>query len=252
MADVFISYSRADKAVAAELAEDLTNSGVEVWWDSDLYAGQHFPRAIQEHLTNCKACVVIWSDTAAVSEWVQDEAAYAKDAGKLVSTRIPEFDLGKLPPFGGFRRLHTVDVTDREAVLRAISQFNVDLAQQATPQRYKNVSPIRTFHELLPDYDRRKVQALVRDLQKPVSTFQIKSISDNISDFINEYQGQWDEYLIIVSAIDSGIPFTEPGVLELVNAVRSLFENSDNPLHRTSFSFFLERLINQVKWRVPF
>jgi len=42
MADVFISYSKADRAVAEALAADLKARSFDVWWDFELYAGDDF------------------------------------------------------------------------------------------------------------------------------------------------------------------------------------------------------------------
>ena len=41
MSDVFISYSQHDRPVANELAHDLRQLGMNVWWDADLYEAAH-------------------------------------------------------------------------------------------------------------------------------------------------------------------------------------------------------------------
>ena len=43
MADVFISYARADEDYAGRLAERLTELGLEVWWDRRLGSGDRPP-----------------------------------------------------------------------------------------------------------------------------------------------------------------------------------------------------------------
>jgi hypothetical protein len=70
MADVFISYSKLDRAVAESLAKDLRRRSVDVWWDFELYAGEDFHDTILAEITVSKAAIVIWSPTAAKSRWV--------------------------------------------------------------------------------------------------------------------------------------------------------------------------------------
>ena len=53
MPDVFISYSKTDRAIAEALADDLRDRGVEVWWDYQLYAGDDFHDAILAALDTC-------------------------------------------------------------------------------------------------------------------------------------------------------------------------------------------------------
>ena len=36
MAGVFLSYSRADRAIAKRMVKGLRDSGVDAWWDEDM------------------------------------------------------------------------------------------------------------------------------------------------------------------------------------------------------------------------
>ena len=58
MADVFISYQRDDRKVAAMLAEALEATGLSTWWDTRINAGQNFDHTIESELANAK-CVVV-------------------------------------------------------------------------------------------------------------------------------------------------------------------------------------------------
>jgi formylglycine-generating enzyme required for sulfatase activity len=107
MADIFISYAREDVESARRLAEALAGQGWSVWWDRQLAAGQHFERFIETQLKAARCIVVLWSRAAVESDWVQDEAAYARDRTRLVPARLEPVD----PPFR-FARLHTVDLAD--------------------------------------------------------------------------------------------------------------------------------------------
>ncbi len=42
LADVFLSYARSDRSVAAEVAHSLERAGFTVWWDREIRAGSDF------------------------------------------------------------------------------------------------------------------------------------------------------------------------------------------------------------------
>jgi pimeloyl-ACP methyl ester carboxylesterase len=127
MADVFISYARTDRDAAAAVAASLEAHGCSVWWDSSLAGGENFSRRIEQELAAATAVVVLWSQAAAGSDWVRDEAATAKAAGKLVPASID----GSQPPLG-FQGLHTIPLSDWHAgdagfsaLLRAIEALGL-------------------------------------------------------------------------------------------------------------------------------
>ncbi len=78
MTQVFISYSRKDLAFVRQLACDLEQKGLQVWWDvSDLVAGEHWSQAIESALRASDFCIVVLSPAALDSEWVAKEYTYA-------------------------------------------------------------------------------------------------------------------------------------------------------------------------------
>ncbi len=93
MGDVFISYKRQDRAVAAALAEELTAAGYSCWWDTSLVAGEHFNEAIQRHLDEASCVLVIWSRESSASKWVQAEAVTAFNRDALVAARLDDVEL---------------------------------------------------------------------------------------------------------------------------------------------------------------
>lgn len=120
MSDVFISYSRADMQIAETLADELKARALDVWWDLELYAGQQFRQAIKSHIEAARAVIVIWSSTAAASQWVIDEANHAVRLGKLITTHTPNFNIHDIPyGFGSYQRVGTSDLP---SVLRALSK----------------------------------------------------------------------------------------------------------------------------------
>jgi adenylate cyclase len=105
LADVFISYARDDEAVARRVAKALQASAFDVWWDADLPAHRVYSEIIERNLEEAKAVVVLWSATAAKSQWVRAEADFARSRGKLVQGAID----GSIPPLP-FNQIQCADL----------------------------------------------------------------------------------------------------------------------------------------------
>ncbi len=96
MADVFISYSREDRARAEQVAGALTAMGLDVFWDSEIPPGKTWADYIEEKLTGCKAVVVLWSEHSTRSQWVREEARMGRDKGVLIPAMLD----ASAAPFG--------------------------------------------------------------------------------------------------------------------------------------------------------
>ena len=114
MADIFISYARSTATQAQQVAEALRESGYSVWRDDELPAHRSYAEVIEERLQAAKVVVVLWSEAAVKSEWVQSEADRARGERKLVQLRM---DASALPM--PFDRIQCADMTawngDRDA-----------------------------------------------------------------------------------------------------------------------------------------
>ena len=86
--DIFISYSREDRAAARHFAESFTKEGFSVWWDAVLRSGETFDEVIEKELRAAKAVVVLWSPRSVASRWVRAEATLADRRNKLVPAII--------------------------------------------------------------------------------------------------------------------------------------------------------------------
>lgn len=106
MADVFISYSRADAVAAGRFAQAFEALGYSVWWDVALRSGETFDEAIEQALKASKAVVVLWSKTSVGSRWVRTEATLADRAGKLAPVMIEACERPIL-----FELTHTADLS---------------------------------------------------------------------------------------------------------------------------------------------
>ena len=107
MADVFVSYARADKARVAPLVAAIEAKGLTVWWDPEIAPGRQFDDEIDVALQAAKAVLVVWTPTSVVSRWVRGEARDAAERGILVPVR---FDQARLPI--DVRAIHTTDLDD--------------------------------------------------------------------------------------------------------------------------------------------
>jgi hypothetical protein len=105
MADIFLSYARADTAVASALAESLSDLGWSVWWDREMRSGEDFRAVIERELEASDCVVVLWSRHSVGSRFVLDEATYAHDEGKLLPVLIDDSS-----PALGFRAIHTTNL----------------------------------------------------------------------------------------------------------------------------------------------
>jgi TolB-like protein len=105
LADVFISYARSDEVIARRVARTLESAGLEVWWDADLPAHRDYSTVIEGNLAEAKAVVVLWSKSAAASQWVRAEADFARNACKLVQGQLD----GTLPPMP-FNQIQCADL----------------------------------------------------------------------------------------------------------------------------------------------
>ncbi len=105
MADLFVSYARADRARVAPLVAALEGEGWTVWWDPDIDAGQEFDRQIAEQLDKARVAIVVWTSASVASRWVRGEAREAADRGILAPVR---FDAAPLPL--DLRAIHTTDL----------------------------------------------------------------------------------------------------------------------------------------------
>jgi tetratricopeptide (TPR) repeat protein/TolB-like protein len=105
LADLFVSYARADRARVAPLVAALEAEGWSVWWDPEISPGQEFDRLIGQELEKARAVIVVWTPTSVESLWVRGEAREGRDRGVLAPVR---FDNPHLPI--DMRAIHATDL----------------------------------------------------------------------------------------------------------------------------------------------
>jgi len=107
MADIFLSYSRADKPRVAPLVAALEAQGWSVWWDTALAPGVEFDQVTSAELDSCRAVIVVWTPISVASRWVRGEARVGADRGVLIPIR---FENAQLPI--DVRAIQTTDFDD--------------------------------------------------------------------------------------------------------------------------------------------
>lgn len=93
MADIFISYASEDRGRVRPLADALQARGFDVWWDRSLAAGHDYTSVIERELKAARAVIVVWTQSAAASTFVRDEAGRARDDGRLVPVMLDRVDI---------------------------------------------------------------------------------------------------------------------------------------------------------------
>jgi hypothetical protein len=108
---VFISHSHADREVATDLQATLEKYGAETYLDQDrIRTGDVLPKRIAEGIRWCDTFLLIWSSSAASSEWVGKEWNTAYDQRRKIIPYV--VDGTSLPP--GLSNLVYIGIKDRK------------------------------------------------------------------------------------------------------------------------------------------
>jgi hypothetical protein len=126
----FLSYSRTDGHFALRLAKDVRAAGVAMWVDQlDIRPSEHWDRAIERAVRDCRGMVVILSPRSVASDNVADEISYAIDSGKSVLPVMIERCVLPLR----IVRMHVIDAT--RGYERALQQCLDELRRPDQPVR---------------------------------------------------------------------------------------------------------------------
>lgn len=130
---IFISHSSTDRDFAVKLAGSLTTAGFKPWVDVEAIPdGSSWAREIENAVTGCGAVIVVMSQAARDSEWVERETLLALELRKPLL--IARLDDAPLPialinrQFTDFRKRYD---PARKRLLAALSKIALD--QPAPP-----------------------------------------------------------------------------------------------------------------------
>ncbi len=128
---IFISHSWDNKPLVRRLEAELKAAGAEVWVDhAGVRGGDNLPKEISQALAWCNTVVLVWSQSAAQSHWVELEWTNAIALRKLV---IPcRLDKTVLPAL--LANLLYLDFTEVENGLTQLREA-VQLAQTPIAQK---------------------------------------------------------------------------------------------------------------------
>ncbi len=106
MTDIFVSYAREDEARVRPIVEELLVPGWSVFWDRRIPIGKTWHSVLETKLRESRCVIVAWSHSSVKSDWVLEEAMYAKSNNILVPLLLDKVH----PPFG-FSLIQAADLT---------------------------------------------------------------------------------------------------------------------------------------------
>ena len=142
----FISYSRQNKDFAEQLYTDLQSKGVRCWFDSkDLKIGDHYHQSIDESIRLYDKLVLILSEQAIQSAWVEREVVAAREKEDreqrlvLFPLRLDDAVMGTTRAWAADvrRRWHIGDFTrwkDHDTYQQAFEHLLRDLKAEQEPE----------------------------------------------------------------------------------------------------------------------
>ena len=105
MSDIFICYSKSDRAIATRLGRRLREEGWSVFMDVQTHVGRRWHKEIEKELYGARAVVVLWSARSRDSDFVLEEAEYGRRKAILFPAFIEQVEF----PYG-FGRIQTADL----------------------------------------------------------------------------------------------------------------------------------------------
>jgi hypothetical protein len=155
MTRVFLSYARDDLQIVQRLAQDLVAHGLTVWRDQDsIYGGQQWPKAIGEAIATHDWVVLVWSQHAARSHFVELEWNIAL---ALQTSIIPCWlDQTPLPP-----ALRATNGIDLRLLPEALPRLLQALRQSAaSPDAVRRASVVAQLAQIPPVVPAQVVEAV--------------------------------------------------------------------------------------------
>ena len=136
--DVFLSFASLNESIARTLYNQLRRSGLKVFWSDETLkrrVGKSWQKEIEKSLEASKHMVLLWTDEATQSHWVEDEyrAFYGEIRGKKDRLLVPVLGRGKdsdsLPLF--LRQLQTYPLNGTsETLITSLGGRYIPLEQE--------------------------------------------------------------------------------------------------------------------------
>lgn len=192
---IFVSYARADDAVARQIAEGLRASNIALWRDQDdILPGQRWDHAIEQAIEECSDLIVLLSSNSAVSEVVLDEINYALERKKRVLPVVIESC--KVPL--RLKRLESVRFdSDYDASMQRLLRA---ITENRSPRASDEAEPSFAYHP----GQRHKPSIAVLPFETLSSSTSAEVLSDGLLTEIVEALSRNSELFVIASATTRG------------------------------------------------
>jgi formylglycine-generating enzyme required for sulfatase activity len=187
MADIFVSYTRADQEIVGRIVALLEAQGWSVWWDTRIAGGERWDATIEREIKAARCVVVVWTPQSIDREWVREEADYGRKRGILIPVLIGLDE----PPFG-FGRIQARNLTgwDDATKRAAAKQFLMDVrhclertAPGSSPLPQSQANSRRETRPRTSRVQRAKVQTLVNPELSPKLTALLVAAARKEADF---------------------------------------------------------------------
>jgi hypothetical protein len=110
MAQVYVSYGEKDRGSALPVIEAMHQAGLDVWHYDMISAGSSFLEQMRRELDKAQCVVVLWSEAAAQSEFLQQEIHHAIQAWSSDRLVLAALDDTPLPV--GLRDLSPISIQE--------------------------------------------------------------------------------------------------------------------------------------------
>ena len=148
---VFLSYTHKDRDLAERIAIQMTDFGIETWWDEwEIRAGDSIVQKIGDGLGDCTHFIVLLTPRSIDKPWVKAEmdAAFVrklKDSVTFIPLRC-DLPAERLPPLlSGLLSPQITDVASTETVVQLVNDI-LGLTKKPT----RGSSPIVLDHPAAP------------------------------------------------------------------------------------------------------
>ncbi|HEV3295849.1 MAG TPA: NB-ARC domain-containing protein, partial [Streptosporangiaceae bacterium] len=170
MADVFISYGRADdEAFVRQLRADLEAGGLRVWWDRAAMEsrGRTFLQEIRDAIAAAGRLLLVIGPAAVESGYVRVEWEFALQACKVVVPVLRLGDFSLVP--AELARLHCPDFRPGRPAAEALAEL-IRILSAPVPAlaRLSGVDPLPASYLPRPEEVDKLAAAVLADVSQPV------------------------------------------------------------------------------------
>jgi hypothetical protein len=153
MADIFLSYNRANKQIAQDFVDQIRRRfGYTVWWDQEMSGGENWIQEVNRQQSEAKATIVLWSkkcfsiDTEERGH-VKSEVEWALTNKRVViPLTIPPFDHSQL--MTPFNTLNTLRFNQYDLIQGKLAEKRIQPSGEPEPELFESQDIFKTSGQL--------------------------------------------------------------------------------------------------------